>query len=136
MTAKKHSTKPIEESSSTDYWIKAREFYAAMEQCYSENQWNAVGLNAVHALISAGDALLAKFAGIRNTCENHRRAADVLIQHIPHKDVDHYANHFRKVLVLKNVIEYEQRLVTRKEAEEMIKHTDRFFDWAKGLLAS
>jgi hypothetical protein len=40
------------------------------------------------------------------------------------------------MIVLTNLIEYERRFVTRKEAEELIKHTDRFFSWCSVLLKS
>lgn len=35
---------------------------------------------------------------------------------------------------MKNLIEYEARNFTRKEAESITKYTERYFAWAKSVL--
>ncbi|MDD4877062.1 MAG: HEPN domain-containing protein [Dehalococcoidales bacterium] len=130
----KLSGSTIEPSSSRDYFIKAKEFYETMQRSYDEQLWNAVGLNAVHCAISASDALLAQVAGLRNTSQDHRLAADLLIEKVPYPQTKEYAGHLRKILGLKNVIEYERKLFTQKNAEEIVKHTERFYQWVKKSL--
>jgi len=35
---------------------------------------------------------------------------------------------------MKNLIEYEARNFTQREAVEIAKHTERYFDWVRSLL--
>ena len=129
------NVKPIDPNSSQNYLKKAIEFYDVMEISNDEKKWNAVGLNAVHCVISASDAMLAKYGSIRNTSQDHKEAADILVQAVRHPDTKQNASHLRKVLGQKNIIEYEKRLFTEKDAIEIIKPATIFFEWAKKLLA-
>jgi len=131
---KRLKVKPIDPNSAPNYLKKATEFYDVMEISHDEEKWNAVGLNAVHCVISASDALLAKYGSIRNTSQDHKEAADILVQTVQHPETKQYANHLRKVIGQKNIIEYEKRLFTEKDATEIIKPATRFFEWVQKML--
>ena len=131
----KMKVKPIDSSAAKNYQKKASDFYDVMELSYRERKWNAVGLNAVHCAISASDALLAKYGGIRNTSSDHKEAADILVKTIKQAESKQYAKCLRKILGLKNLIEYEKRLFTETDSTEILKPTQRFYEWAVKLLA-
>lgn len=134
MAARYDSIKSIDQNSARDYFMKAKEFYENMITSFNNKQWNTTGLTAVHCAISTNDALLAHFAGIRNTSQDHKSAVKLLLLHVPDKQSQEQSEHFRKIVVLKNLIEYERRSFTEKDATEIKKHTERFFDWARQKL--
>lgn len=43
-----------------------------MHEAFEKQNWNAVGLTAIHCMISATDAVLAYTAGIRSISRDHR----------------------------------------------------------------
>jgi len=117
-----------------NYLKKAREFAAAMEMALQEEHWNAAALAAVHAAISAGDALLAAFIGIRSAEQDHRQIVTLLADHLG-KDGEQASKHVQRVIAGKNLVEYEERLVRQADADQMAKHVRRLMALAEDKLA-
>jgi len=117
-----------------NYLRKATEFYETMQDNLIKGKWNAAALNAIHAGISANDALLVYFHGIRSSSPKHDDAVRLLVSLTKHPDAEKNAAHLRKLIAMKNIVEYESRLFTRHEAEALSKHAERFFRWVEGLL--
>jgi len=116
------------------YFSKAKEFFESMQDSFKTRKWNTVGLTAVHCVISLSDALLAHQAGIRNTSQDHRSIAQLLRKYIKHNETIKQEKHLTMIIAKKNLIAYEGREFTEKDAIEIMKHTERFFDWAKQIL--
>jgi HEPN domain-containing protein len=131
---KKNPTKPIEPSIAKIYFEKAKDFYESMQTSYDNKKWNTVGLTAVHCAISLSDALLAHFGGVRNTNQDHKSAGKLLKNYIKDKSINNQEKHLTKIISKKNLIEYEGRIFIQKDAEEIKKQAERFFDWTKSLL--
>ena len=129
MPARKIKTKTIERTEYKTYLKKATEFYETMLQAEKMEKWNAVGLNAVHCSISACDALLVFYAGIRSTSDSHLAVIELLSTSVKLPEVKSKSETLRKVLVKKGLIEYENRDFTQKEAGEILKLTERFYTW-------
>jgi len=104
-----------------------------MEQALQARQWDSAGLQAVHSVISASDALLAYYGGVRSVEPDHREVAG-LLQDILGKEAAAAIRHVCRVIAKKNVVEYEQRRLTEKEAREMAAHASRFITWTGKLL--
>lgn len=134
MAAKKIKTEKIERSKYSAYLKKAQDFFDAMHQYYLSNNWNAAGLAAVHCAISSNDALLVSFRGIRSTSDKHLDAVEFLRGCQEIAEVENMVSYLRKIVGKKNLIEYEARQFYRAEAEEIIKHTERFYNRVKTLL--
>ena len=128
---KKIKTRNEERNSSAVYWKKAEEFHDTMLSAQAAEKWNAVGLNAVHCVISAGDALLVRAAGLRSAGVDHKDVLHLLSVHIKEAKPSGALNHFDAVIRKKNLIEYEGREFVAKEAVEIVKHVERFYQWAK-----
>ena len=79
-------TKPIQPQDADHYFKKAQEFFYSMKLEAEFENWNTVGLCGVHCAISASDALLAKFAKVRNVSQNHYDSVTLIRQHIGHSD--------------------------------------------------
>ena len=127
-----HKTKIINESDYAVYLKKAKEFYQTMYQAEKAENWNAVGLNGVHCVISLIDAILVKHAGMRSMADDHMVVIDILTSTVANKikDVVQKSQTARRIITKKNLVEYENRDFIKNEALDMIKQVQRFFDWA------
>jgi len=130
MPVRKIRTRIIERAEYKTYLKKATEFYETMLQAEKMGRWNAVRLNAVHCAISACDALLVFYAGIRSASDSHLAVIDLLATSVKLPEVKSKSQTLRKILVKKGLIEYEDRDFTQKEAREISKLTERFYTWA------
>ena len=127
----------IGKSSKEDYkkFIKkAEEFFDMMRQSLLREKWNAAGLNAIHTGISANDALLTFNFGLRSISPKHDDAVKLLISMLNRDDTEKKAKHLRRLISVKNLVEYDGRLLSKNEAESLAKHADRFLVWVKSLL--
>ena len=119
----------VEHAKSAIYLRKADEFGAAMVQAAAAKNWNAVGLNAIHAVISATDALTSFHLGKRSRSQDHEDVI-VLLRELPLEDVSAKASQALEVLRLKNRVEYEARLFEEDEANVVQLRAERFLAWA------
>jgi hypothetical protein len=129
MTARKFKTASVQRSDYSTYLKKAKEFHDTMLQAQKEKRWNAVGLNAVHCAISAADALLVFHIGQRSIDPDHRVVVELMINSLNTPDAANESKTLQKIINQKNLIEYEQRTFREKEADLIIKHTVRFYNW-------
>ena len=134
MTAKKIPTGRVDKTQYRNFYKKAKEFYETMHISLGRKNWNATALNAVHSGISANDALLAYFYGIRSVSPKHDDAVKLLVSLVKHKEVNLSSAHLRKLIGMKNLVEYEGRLFTQSEAQSLAKHAQRFLEWVESLL--
>jgi len=129
--SKQYKTKTISQSDYIVYLKKAKEFYQTMYQAEKAENWNAVGLNGVHCVISLIDAILVKHGGIRSTANDHMIVVDLLTSTMANKirDITQKSQTARRIIAKKNLIEYENRDFNKSEALDMIKQVQRFYDW-------
>ncbi|MEX0834229.1 MAG: hypothetical protein WD276_10230 [Actinomycetota bacterium] len=91
-----------------------------------------VMLNAIHAAISAADAVSVALVGRRSADPNHQRTADLLEQVAgASPEIKQRAKQLRTLLAKKNVVEYESRKASAKEAGDALERAKRFFDWSQ-----
>ncbi len=117
------------------YLAKAEQFSAEAAAAMKGSRNDAAMLNAVHAVISATDAVCVAFAGRRSADPDHRGAAD-LLQEIGGKsrELTQNVRQLRMLLAKKNVVEYESRRASAREASDAVKRADRFVDWASQII--
>lgn len=130
----KFKAKDVSKSSYANYLKKAEECFNAARHSLQEQEWNASAINAIHSCIAACDAMCVYFLGKRHSGESHNDAA-ALFKTI--KSTDEYstnANRILRILRMKNMAEYEARLVYKSEAEKMFKDCDRFLGFVKDRL--
>lgn len=131
-SARRYKTKSAEESGYIIYLKKAKEFYQTMYQAEKVENWNAVGLNGVHATISLIDAILVKHSGIRSSEEDHMTVVGLLTSSVGNKikDVAQKSQTAKRIIAKKNLVAYENRDFIKNEALDMIKQVHRFYQWA------
>jgi HEPN domain-containing protein len=119
----------------TNYLKRSDECFTAAKESLAKGDWNAAAICAIHSCISAGDALCIYFLGKRHAGPNHRDAVVLLdIIKSGNIEVKNNANRLRKILGVKNMAEYEERLVRQSEAEKVLKDTEHFLAFARSLL--
>lgn len=119
------------------YLAKAQQFCAEAKTATINSRHDAAMLNAVHAAISAADAVCVALGGRRSSDTDHQRAAD-LLQEIGGKssDISTQVRRLRELLTRKNVVEYESRRATAKEATSAVQRAERFVAWAGQTIAA
>ena len=128
MTPKKLKTKTIEKGDYKIYIHKAKDFYDTMLKAKDAGKWTAVGLNAVHCAISCCDSMLVFHLGIRSTGEDHTQVVDLLAR-LPQAGLSNEIAAFKRVIAKKNTIAYENREFHRAEAMDVLKLSERFYNW-------
>ena len=113
---------------------KADEFCEMMHQSLTKEKWNAAGLNAIHTGISANDAVLTFYFGLRSISPKHDDAVKLLISMMKREDTGTNAKRLRYIISMKNIVEYDGRLLSKREAESLAKNAERFLAWVKSLL--
>jgi hypothetical protein len=134
MTAKLQTQK-VDRSSYSNYLKKAIECRRAAAQSFARSDWNVAAMCTIHSCISACDALCAHALGLRHAGERHTDAVTLLMSIRP-TDERYKANaaRLRRVVDIKNIAEYEERLVFRKEAEKALKDCERFLAFIRAEL--
>lgn len=117
------------------YLAKAEQFAEEARVALQDSRNDAAMLNAVHTAISAVDAVSVALAGRRSADPDHRRAAD-LLQEIGGMStgISTHVKQLRMLLARKNVVEYESRQATNKEATDAVKRAERLYLWARGVV--
>jgi HEPN domain-containing protein len=128
-------TRDVARNDYANYMKRSDECFAAAQVSLSKGDWNAAAICAIHACISAGDALCIYFMGKRHSGPDHRDTVGLLeMTGGENQELTINANRLRKVIGIKNMAEYEERLARRAEAEKVMAYTERFLAFAKSRL--
>jgi len=109
---------------------KARQFAETANEAFEYERWDSAGLNAIHSGISAADAVLICASGQRCASADHAHVSDALARQV-RSYMGSPKTQLLGLLKMKNVVAYEQRLITRSEANRLVMAADRFLAWAE-----
>lgn len=127
----KFNTRPTKIGAEKNFLIKAEDFLEGARKEVNAHS-NAAATLAVHAVISACDAICAKLLQRKHAGADHMQAVE-MISELP-IDKDELRSKVRQassVLSKKNMAEYEDRIITKDEADEMIRDAERFVEWVR-----
>ena len=129
-------TRSVGEQQVRAYLEKALEFMRRSQVSYIEEDFNAAGLLAVHAVISANDAVTGQYGQVRAAGEDHQKAADLLREVAPTgaREWQLQANRLNRIVGKKNLVAYESRHLTPKESSWLVEQAERFVSWAKEVV--
>ncbi|MBI5196571.1 MAG: HEPN domain-containing protein [Nitrospirae bacterium] len=128
----KFKTRDVAKSLYTNYLKRAEECLHAAKISFDHSEWNAATINAIHSCIAGCDAMCVYFLGKRNAGENHNDAITLFKTiRVDDEGINTNANRIVRILRIKNMAEYEERLVYRSEAEKVLKDCERFFEYVK-----
>lgn len=130
---KKRKTRAVDKREYRGFFAKAKDFASVLDLALEEGKWNSAGLQAVHAVISASDAVIVYYGGVRSVELDHREVVGLLHEIIGEAAAT-AGGHVSRVIAKKNLVEYEGRSITQAEAREMAEHAKRFLEWVTGML--
>jgi HEPN domain-containing protein len=117
------------------YLDKAEQFLRAADRAAAGSDHDAAMLNAIHAAISASDAVVVSLAGVRSTDPDHQRAVDLLEEVAgTSREIRAEANQLRRLLARKHLVEYESRRAKPSESAEALRRASRFVAWARSVV--
>ncbi len=122
-------TRDVAKSAYKNYLQRADECLNATRTSFDSGEWNASAINAIHSCISACDAMCVYFLGKRHSGESHNEAAVLFKSIKSSEEMNTNANRIMRLLRMKNMAEYEDRLVNKSEAEKMLLDSERFFEF-------
>jgi HEPN domain-containing protein len=124
-------TAPAARTEGKLYLAKAEEFLREARIAAQASRHDAAMLNAIHAAISAADAVTTVLAGHRSADPDHQRTVDLLEEVAgPSAEIRNRARQMNTLLAKKNVVEYESRRATAKEAGDAVESASRIVVWA------
>jgi len=114
------------------YLGKAEEFVEAAQGALEDSRQDAAMLNAIHAAISAADAVTIALSGRRSADPDHQRAVD-LLEDVGRgsEPIGARVKQLRALLSKKNQVEYESRRARNKEAADAVARAVRIVQWAR-----
>ncbi|MEE8184799.1 MAG: HEPN domain-containing protein [Thermodesulfobacteriota bacterium] len=127
----KLQTRDVTKSLYINYLKRAEECLHAAKYSFDNQEWNAATINAIHSCIAACDAMCVYFLGKRHAGESHNDAVALFKTIKSGGEINTNANRIARILRIKNMAEYEERLVYRSEAEKALKDCERFFEYVK-----
>jgi uncharacterized protein (UPF0332 family) len=121
----KVKTIKIDKAKYSGFLKKAKEFISSMEDDLAKERWNSACLNAIHSAISANDALLACFHGIRSISPKHDDAVRLLISLFKTEEarknfMSRYIRSFWKRSKTENGLQGRRSLPKTNSAESMM----------------
>ena len=128
-------TRDVSKSVYVNYLKRAKECFHASQISLGSQEWNASAINAIHCCISACDAMCVYFLGKRHSGESHNDAAALFKTIKNTEEFKMNTNRIVRVLRMKNMAEYEERLVNKGEAEKIFKDCERFLLFVEGKLS-
>lgn len=128
----KFRTRDVAKSLYTNYLKRTEECFHAAKNSFAIEEWNAATINAIHSCIAACDAICVYFLGKRHAGESHEDAVNLFkVIKDAGKEINTNANRILRILRVKNMAEYEERLVYRSEAEKVLKDCKRFLEYVR-----
>lgn len=115
---------------------RSKECINTAADAYQKKDYNAGAICSVHSAISAADALCLYYLQKRHTGLRHDDAVRLLesIKDIPNVEIKEAGKRLKKIISMKNVAEYEERLIKQKEAENLLENAKVLFEFIKSKL--
>jgi len=132
VSKKKPSRRPTVPTRETSRTQAANYLKTALE-AMAAGRWDTAVLLAVHAGISAADAVCVAHHGLRSISQTHMDQVRLVRQLFPGDDeAGKASDHLAASLDRKNTVEYEGRVCQPRDAEAAAKHAERLLAWARG----
>lgn len=125
-------TRKEDRSAAIDYFNKAEDNHKAMLSAFAAKHFNAVGTLALQCSVSSADALCVYFKGLRSVSQDDLDICE-LVGSVPLPEAAAQAAVLRRIIGRKNLVQYERRNVTAKEAEDLARAASAFYRWACSL---
>jgi len=116
------------------YLNKAAAYYENMKDALRTSRWNSAGLNAIQASLYYCDALLIYFYGIKSAYPEHENIVWLMADHVNRTDAEENILRLRAILNMRDLMENEDRPLTRSEAIFLAEKAERLIEWCRSIL--
>lgn len=128
-------TREVEKGMYRNYLLKAEENNANANKALNDKAYNAATVSAIHSVISAADAYCVFNIGKRSASENHRDTSILIMDANRNNEQNSRIKKlFDSVIRIKNMAEYEERLVKSKEGERAVSEAGELLALIKDSL--
>lgn len=131
----KLKTRDVARSSFRNYLKKAEECSRSALDGFQQKMWNSSGIMCIHAATSSADALCTYHLGKRYAGERHDGVIE-LFRSLPvdSEALDKNSMRLSRIISIKNLAEYDDRLLHEDDASRLLKEMQRFLEFIKGCL--
>ena len=128
----KFKTRDVAKSFYSNFLKRAEECFHAAQNSFAAEEWNAATISAIHSCVAACDAMCVYFLGKRSASEKHDDTIGLFkMTKSGDERINTNAARIERILRIKNMAEYEERLVFRSEAEKVAKDCERLLEFVK-----
>jgi hypothetical protein len=126
-------TKNVSKEKFTIFRDKAREYYETMKAAYDEGNYSASVANAVHCCICITDAFTVIRLGKKSSAQNHIQAVILLkdARSSNESEKTKVADKLHELIEMKTPAEYEDRKMSKTEAEKAKSLCDKIYSFMK-----
>lgn len=123
-------TEAVPKAEAGRYLAKAEEFQRGARRLLEAGDRNAAGVLAIHAGITAADAITIHFLGLRSAGQRHLDVL-ALVAQTSHPRKAAVQRQMNELLGEKKSVEYEGRLISVGDAEKMVLLSARIVEAAR-----
>lgn len=123
-------TEAVPKAEAARYLAKAEEFQRGARRLLEAGDRNSAGVLAIHTGITAADAITIHFLGLRSAGQRHLDVLAMLAQ-TTHPRKASVQRQLNELLGEKKSVEYEGRLISVGDAENMVVLSARILEAAK-----
>lgn len=116
--------------------VKAEEFAESARDNLVSGRYNACGLAAVHAGISAADAVTAHLGGVVSSAQNHHEVVALLKAVAPNGLSAAAERQLLGLLSSKSDVEYSGETLSPVRAAVITDQATRFIAWSRNAIRS
>jgi hypothetical protein len=127
-------TRPKQRGDARRYLAKANEFAESARDERAAGRWTAAGLAAVHAGISAADAVTSLRAGCVSAGDDHMEVVGLLREYAPDDFTKATERQLVGLLSTKAAIEYDDEPLSQARAVTLVDQATRFVEWASAIV--
>ena len=131
---KKRRVRTVSEAEGRRLLAKAEEFVSAARASFEDGRFTACGLAAVHAAISAADAVTARNRSEVSSAPDHLEVVKLLRDSLPYGLPPHNERQLVGLLHVKNEIEYSGHMLTPAKAKILLDQATRFVAWSRSVI--
>lgn len=130
----RQGTRSVSRREARRFLAKAEEFVGAAEAAFAASRYSASGLAAIHAGISAADAVTARRLLVVSSAPDHLQAVRLLRGCLENGLPMNTERQLVGLLKMKNEVEYSGQAVTVEKARVMVDQATRFVAWARSIV--
>jgi len=129
----KYKFRAVDKHLYVNFLRRSEECLKSAKRALENNEIMSAPISAVHCCISALDALCVNHMRKRHAGYNHEDGVRFIygINTVKKDELELIGSRAMKVIRLKNMAEYEERIMKPKEAEKMIKYSECVLDMVK-----